>query len=168
MDTVHKSVNIFEGAKIIGNVKIDVESSIWFNAVLRGDIESITIGKYSNIQDNCVIHSSKNYPVNLGDYVSVGHAAVLHGCEIGDNCLIGMNSTVLNGVKIGKNSIVGAGAVVTEGKKFESSSLILGVPAKAVRKLNGEEIDSIKDNAVRYARLAKNEDKLFDQMIYRK
>lgn len=157
MSTIHESVKIFEGAKIIGNVKIDAESSIWFNAVLRGDIEPITIGKYSNIQDNCVVHSSKNFPVNLGDYISVGHAAVLHGCEIGDNCLIGMNSTVLNGVKIGKNCIVGAGAVVTEGKKFDEGSLILGVPAKAVRKITGKEIDTINDNAVRYTRLAKTE-----------
>ena len=156
MSTLHKSVRIFEGAKIVGNVKIDTESSIWFNAVLRGDIELITIGNHSNIQDNCVVHSSKNFPVNLGNYVSVGHAAVLHGCEIGDNCLVGMNSTILNGVKIGKNCIVGAGAVVTEGKEFDDGSLILGVPAKAVRKLTGGEIDSIKDNAVRYTILSKN------------
>lgn len=161
MSTVHKSVKIFEGAKIIGNVKIYAKSSIWFNAVLRGDIEPITIGKCSNVQDNCVVHSSKNFPVTLGDYVSIGHAAVVHGCEIGDNCLIGMNSTILNGVKIGRNCIVGAGAVVTEGKEFEEGSLILGIPAKAVRKLTDNEIDSVKDNAVRYTKLA-NDDKLFD------
>ena len=157
MSTVDKSVKTFEGSKIIGNVKIDAESSIWYNAVLRGDIESITIGKCSNIQDNCVVHSSKNYPVKLGDYVTVGHAAVLHGCEIKDNCLIGMNSTVLNGVKIMKNCIVGAGAVVTEGKEFDEGSLIIGTPARAVRKLTDEEIDNIKDHAVRYAKLAKND-----------
>ena len=155
MSTVHESVKIFEGAKIIGNVNIDANCSIWFNAVLRGDIEPINIGKYSNIQDNCVVHASKDFPVNLGDYVSVGHAAVLHGCEIEDNCLIGMNSTVLNGAKIRKNSIVGAGSVVTEGKEFDEGSLILGVPAKAVKKLTQEEIDSIKKNAINYAKLAK-------------
>ena len=155
MSNVDKSVKTFEGSKIIGNVNIGAKSSIWFNAVLRGDIESITIGKCSNIQDNCVVHSSKNYPVKLGDYVTVGHAAVLHGCEIKDNCLIGMNSTVLNGVKIMKNCIVGAGAVVTEGKEFDEGSLILGTPARAVRKLTDEEIDDIKDHAVRYAKLAK-------------
>ena len=155
MSNVDKSVKTFEGSKINGNVNIDAESSIWFNAVLRGDIESITIGKCSNIQDNCVVHSSKDYPVKLGDYVTVGHAAVLHGCEIKDNCLIGMNSTVLNGVKIMKNCIVGAGAVVTEGKEFDEGSLILGTPARAVRKLTDEEIDDIKDHAVRYAKLAK-------------
>ena len=145
MSAVNESVKIFEGAKIVGNVRIDAGSSVWFNAVLRGDIEPITIGKYSNVQDNCVVHSSKNFPASIGDYVSVGHSAVLHGCEIEDNCLIGMNSTVLNGVKIEKNCIVGAGAVVTEGKQFDEGSLILGVPAKAVRKLTGGEIDSIKD-----------------------
>ena len=157
MSTVDKSVKTFEGSKIIGNVKIDAESSIWYNAVLRGDIESITIGKYSNVQDNCVIHSSKNYPVELGDHVTVGHAAVLHGCKIEDNCLVGMNATVLNGAKIMKNCIVGAGALVTEGKEFEEGSLILGAPARAVRKLTDEEIEGIKDHAVRYAKLAKNE-----------
>lgn len=154
MSKIDASVKIFEGAKIIGKVKINAESSVWFNAVLRGDIETITIGKYSNVQDNCVIHSSKNYPVKLGDHVSVGHAAVLHGCEIGDNCIIGMNSTVLNGVKIGKNSIIGAGAVVTEGKQFEEGTLILGIPAKAIKKLTKEEIENIKDNALRYTKLA--------------
>jgi len=157
MSTVDKSVKTFEGSKIIGNVKIDAESSIWYNAVLRGDIESITIGKYSNVQDNCVVHSSKNYPVELGDHVTVGHAAVLHGCKIEDNCLIGMNATVLNGAKIMKNCIVGAGALVTEGKEFEEGSLILGAPARAVRKLTDEEIEDIKDHAVRYAQLSKNE-----------
>lgn len=154
MSRIDGSVKIFEGAKIRGSVKIDAESSVWFNAVLRGDIESITIGKYSNVQDNCVIHTSKDHPVKLGDYVSVGHAAVLHGCEIEDNCLIGMNSTVLNGAKIGKNSIIGAGAVVIEGKKFDEGSLILGIPAKPVKKLTKEQMENIKDNALRYSKLA--------------
>lgn len=156
MSTVHESVKIFEGAKIIKNVKIDEDSSVWYNAVIRGDMSSITIGKCSNIQDNCVIHSSYDFPVILGDYVSVGHAAVLHGCKIGDNSLIGINSTILNGAKIGKNSIVGAGAVVTEGKEFQDESLILGVPAKAVRKLKEEEIERVKENALRYKRVAQN------------
>lgn len=158
MSTVHKSVKIFDGAQIIKKVEIDENSSIWYNAVIRGDMSLIKIGKCSNIQDNCVIHSSYAFPVILGDYVSVGHGAVLHGCEIGDNSLIGINSTVLNGAKIGKNSIVGAGAVVTEGKEFEEGSLILGVPAKAIRKLNGEEINNIKMNALRYMKVAQNED----------
>ncbi|HML05856.1 MAG TPA: gamma carbonic anhydrase family protein [Methanobacterium sp.] len=154
MSTVNKSVKIFKGARIVGNVDIAENSSVWYNAVIRGDMSYIKIGKCSNIQDNCVIHCSRVFPTILGDYVSVGHGAVLHGCEIGDNTLIGINSTVLNGAKIGRNCIVGAGAVVTEGKEFEDGSLILGVPAKAIRKLNNEEIDSINENALRYKKIA--------------
>ncbi|MGZ7048721.1 MAG: gamma carbonic anhydrase family protein [Methanobacterium sp.] len=157
MSTIHDSVKIFKGAQIIENVEIDECSSVWYNAVIRGDMSSIKIGKYTNVQDNCVIHSSHGYPLVLGDYVSVGHAAVLHGCIIGDNTLIGINSTVLNGVKIGKNSIIGAGAVITEGKEFKDNSLILGIPGKAIRKLNNEEIDRIKENAIRYSKVAKKE-----------
>jgi carbonic anhydrase/acetyltransferase-like protein (isoleucine patch superfamily) len=151
---IHSSVKILPGAKVIGDVKIAQNSSIWFNAVVRGDIGSIIIGSSSNVQDNCVIHS----PAEIGDYVSIGHAAVVHGCHIHDNCLIGMNSTILDGAKIGKNSIVGAGAVVTEGKEFPDGSLILGVPAKAVRELTPEEIKAIKDNALSYVELAQKEE----------
>jgi carbonic anhydrase/acetyltransferase-like protein (isoleucine patch superfamily) len=151
---IHKSVKIFHGAVVNGNVKINNRSSIWFNAVVRGDIEPITIGKCSNIQDNCVLHSSKGHPLEIGNMVSVGHAAVLHGCSINHNCIIGMNSTVLNGARINANSIVGAGAVVPEGREFPENSLILGVPAKAVRTLQKDEIESIKDNAMRYVEMA--------------
>lgn len=154
MPKVHPTVQKFPGCHIIGDVSIGQNSSIWYNAVLRGDIEPIKIGDFSNIQDNCVVHSTQDYPVELGNYVSVGHAAVLHGCKIGDNVLVGMNSTVLNGAEIGKNSIIGAGAVVTEGKKFPPGSLIIGLPAKAVRNLSEEQINSIKDNAVRYVELS--------------
>lgn len=154
MGTIHKSVKIFKGVQIIEDVEIGENSSVWYNAVIRGDMSPIKIGKYSNVQDNCVIHSSYGHPVMMGDYVSVGHAAVLHGCEIGDNTLIGINSTILNGVKIGKNSIIGAGAVVTEGKRFEEGSLVLGVPAKTIRKLDDKEIVRIKENAIRYNRVA--------------
>jgi carbonic anhydrase/acetyltransferase-like protein (isoleucine patch superfamily) len=151
---IHKSVKIFSGAVVNGNVKINKRSSIWFNAVVRGDIEPITIGKCSNIKDNCVLHSSKGHPLEIGNMVSVGHAAVLHGCNINHNCIIGMNSTVLNGARINANSIVGAGAVVPEGREFPEGSLILGVPAKAVRTLQKDEIESIKDNAMRYVEMA--------------
>ncbi|MDP3035874.1 MAG: gamma carbonic anhydrase family protein, partial [Methanobacteriaceae archaeon] len=127
-----------------------------YNAVIRGDIESIIIGNFSNVQDNCVVHSSREYPVELGDYVSIGHGAVVHGCKLGENVLVGMNATILNGAEIGENSIIGAGAVVTEGKKFPPESLIIGLPAKAVRTLSEEQIKSIKDNALRYVELSKN------------
>lgn len=148
----------FKGSVIDGNVNIDEKSSVWYNAVIRGDIEPITIGKCSNIQDNCVLHSSKDYPLKIGDLVSVGHAAVLHGCNIEDNCLIGMNSTVLNGAVIKKNSIVGAGALVTENHEFPENSLIIGMPAKAVRTLTKEEIENITNNAIKYSKMANRSD----------
>ncbi|WP_071906032.1 gamma carbonic anhydrase family protein [Methanobacterium congolense] len=154
MEMIHRSVKIFEGAIVTKNVEIDEKSSIWFNAVLRGDIEPIKIGKSSNVQDNCVLHSSADHPLEVGDFVSVGHSAVLHGCKVEENSLIGMNATVLNGAVIRKNSIVGASALVTEGREFPEGSLILGVPAKAVRKLSEEEINGIKDNAVHYFEMA--------------
>lgn len=146
---------VLEGARIVGNVRIGDGSSVWYNAVLRGDLEPIEIGRCSNIQDNCVVHTSRGYPVRVGDCVSVGHAAVLHGCIVADNVLIGMNSTILNGAVIGENSIVGAGAVITSGKEFPPGSLIIGTPARAVRELSDEEIESIRDNARRYALLAR-------------
>jgi len=151
---IHPSVKILKGAQIIGNPNIGRKSSVWYNAVIRGDIEDINIGEYSNIQDNCVLHTSKDFPLKIGSHVSVGHAAVLHGTTILDNCLIGMNATLLNGSEIGADSIVGAGAVVTQGKKFPDRSLIVGMPAKMVRKLEPLEVRSIKDNALRYAELA--------------
>ncbi len=154
--TVNRSVIILKGSILDGNVNIEEKSSVWFNAVLRGDIEPLNIGKFSNIQDNCVLHSSTGYPLTIGNYVSVGHAAVLHGCTVEDNCLIGMNSTVLNGTTIKKDSIVGAGAVVTEGFDFPEKSLILGVPAKFVRTLQEDEIKKIKNKAVNYAKMAKS------------
>ena len=153
---VNRSVVVLEGTILDGNVNIDEKSSVWFNAVLRGDIEPLNIGKFSNIQDNCVLHSSEGYPLTIGDNVSVGHAAVLHGCIVEDNCIIGMNATVLNGATIRKNSIVGAGAVVTEGRDFPEKSLILGVPAKFVRILQEDEIKIIKNNAFNYAKMARN------------
>ena len=151
---IHPSVQIFHGAHTIGNVVIGKNSSIWYNAVIRGDIESITIGNFSNVQDNSVLHSSRDFPLKLGDYVSVGHAAVLHGCRVDDNCIIGMNATLLNGSHIQKNSIVAAGSVVPGGKVFPEGSLIMGVPAKVVREVKEEEIEQIKDNALRYLKLS--------------
>jgi len=149
---IHKSVKIFPGARIIGDVKIGEKSAIWYNAVVRGDMGSIIIGKYTNIQDNCVVHS----PAVVGDYVTVGHAAVVHACIIHDKCLIGMNSTILDAAKINKNSVVAAGAVVTQEKEFPPGHLIMGVPAKAVRKLTVEEMDNIKNHALNYSKLAES------------
>ena len=154
---IHPSVQIFPGVHTIGNVIIGKNSSLWYNAVIRGDIESITIGNFSNVQDNSVLHSSKDFPLNVGDYVSVGHAAVLHGCKVDDNCIIGMNSTLLNGSHIQKNSIVAAGSVVPGGKVFPEGHLIMGAPARAVRELGEEEIKEIENTALRYLKLSELE-----------
>jgi carbonic anhydrase/acetyltransferase-like protein (isoleucine patch superfamily) len=151
---IHQSVKIFPGARVVGDVKIGEKSSVWYNAVVRGDIGSVTIGKYSNIQDSCVVHS----PTVIGDYVTMGHAAVVHACKILNNCLIGMNSTVLDEAKINKNSIVAAGAVVTQEKEFPNGSLIMGIPAKVVRELSKDEIVNLKDHSKMYAEMAQSAD----------
>lgn len=150
---IHQDTFIAENASVIGDVKIGQASSIWYNAVLRGDIESITIGKYSNIQDNATVHTGKNEPTQVGDYTVVGHNAIVHGCTIGDNCLIGMGAIILNGANIGDNCIIAAGAVVTERKLIPSNSFVIGVPGKIIRQVTQEEIKAIKDNAIEYNKL---------------
>lgn len=153
---IKDSVVILPGAHIIRNVELEEDVSIWFNVVLRGDRGTIKIGKGSNVQDNCVIHSSDEFPVTLGENVSIGHGAVIHGCTIEDNVLIGMNATVLNDAKISKNSLVGVGAVVTENKEFPENSLILGVPARVVAEISPEQAEKIKNNAEFYVELSKS------------
>ena len=155
MENNKDSIVICPGAQVIGDVELGEDVSIWHGAVLRGDTDSIKIGNRSNVQDNCVIHCTKGFPVEIGDNVSVGHGAVVHGCRLDDNVLIGMNATVLNGAHISKNSIVGAGAVVSEGKEFPEGSLILGVPAKAVKQLTDDQVEMIQNNADNYVRLSK-------------
>ncbi|WP_458453559.1 gamma carbonic anhydrase family protein [Methanobrevibacter sp.] len=155
MENTKDSIVICPQAQVIGDVELGENVSIWHGAVLRGDTDSIKIGDNSNVQDNCVVHCTKGYPVEIGKNVSVGHGAVVHGCKLDDNVLIGMNATVLNGAHIGKNSIVGAGAVVSEGKQFPENSLILGVPAKAVKQVSEEQIEMIKNNAKNYVKLSK-------------
>ncbi|MDI3535623.1 MAG: hypothetical protein PWP16_362 [Eubacteriaceae bacterium] len=145
-----KTVFIAKSADVVGRVKLGNFVSIWFQAVLRGDVDSITIGDRTNIQDGTVVHVAPGHPTVIGDGVSVGHNAIIHGCSIGDNVLVGMGAIVLNGAQIGDNSIVGAGALVTQGKVFPPNSLIIGSPAKAVRALSEEEIQSIRDNAEEY------------------
>jgi carbonic anhydrase/acetyltransferase-like protein (isoleucine patch superfamily) len=145
---------IAQNATLIGDVKIGEDSSVWFGAVLRGDCGVITIGRNSNIQDNCVAHMDHGGTVIIGDNVTIGHCAILHGCTISDNVLVGMNATILNDAHIGSHSIVGAGALVTQGKKYPERSLILGAPAKVARELTAEEIESIKRSADEYRLLA--------------
>jgi carbonic anhydrase/acetyltransferase-like protein (isoleucine patch superfamily) len=155
MPQIGKDVFIAEGAMVIGDVTIGDHSSVWFNAVIRGDVGRVVIGKYSNVQDNCCIHTDTNGETILGDYVLLGHGAVIHSGNIGDKTLIAMNATVLNFAEIGAGSIVGAGAVVAEGKKFPPNSVIMGVPGKVVRELPPEDAEIRRRNAEHYAELAK-------------
>jgi carbonic anhydrase/acetyltransferase-like protein (isoleucine patch superfamily) len=138
---------IADNATIIGSVRLKDKASVWFNCVLRGDNDWLEIGERSNIQDGCVLHTDPGIKLVIGDDVTLGHKTMLHGCEIGDNSLVGIGSTVLNGAKIGSNCIVGAHALVTENKDFPNGSLILGSPAKVVRELTEGEIAHIKSSA---------------------
>ncbi len=139
-------------AIIIGKVKLEKNSSIWFNAVLRGDIEKIVIGENSNIQDGSVLHTDPGYPLTVGKGVTVGHMVMLHGCEISDDTLIGIGSTILNKAKIGKNCIIGANTLVTENKVIPDNSLVLGSPGKVIRKVTDDEIKVIRENAKHYVK----------------
>jgi carbonic anhydrase/acetyltransferase-like protein (isoleucine patch superfamily) len=141
---------IADTAVVLGNVSIGQGASVWFNAVLRGDKDRIVIGARSNVQDNVTIHLDPGKPTLVGDGVTIGHAAIVHGCTVEDNCLIGMGSTILSGARIGRDSIVGAHALVTENKEFPPGSMILGVPAKVVRQLSPEEIEGIRRSAQGY------------------
>lgn len=154
-ELIDKSVFIAAGARIVGKVSIGAESSVWFNAVVRGDCEAIGIGRRSNIQDNCVLHADPGVPCTLGDGVTVGHGAVVHGATVEDNCMIGMNAVVMNGARIGANSIVGVGAVVTEGTQVPPGSLVLGVPGRVKRLLEPAEIERNLHSAEHYVASAK-------------
>ena len=145
---------IAPNAMLIGDVHVHAESSVWFGAVLRGDIERITIGRGSNVQDGSVMHTDPNNPCALGEDVTVGHMAMLHGCSVGDNSLIGIGATLLNGSSIGENCIVGAHTLITEGKTFPAGTLIMGTPGKIVRELAREEIEAISANSARYVKRA--------------
>lgn len=141
---VHRSAYVAPGAKLIGDVELKEDATVWFNAVLRGDEENITVGKGSNIQDGCIVHTDPGYPVKVGNNVTVGHNVTLHGCTVEDGALIGMGATVLNGAVIGEGALVAAGALVPEGKKIEPGMLAAGVPAKTLRKLSREHTNGIQ------------------------
>ncbi len=145
-----KTIFIAKSADVVGKVKLGNFISVWFQTVIRGDVDTITIGDRTNIQDGTVVHVAPGYPTVIGNGVSIGHNAIIHGCEIGDNVLVGMGAIILNGAKIGDNSIVGAGSLVTQGKAFPPNSLILGSPAKVVRALTSAEIEEIRQNADDY------------------
>ena len=142
-------------AHVIGNVIISEGVGIWFGTTIRGDNEPITIGENSNIQENCVLHTDPGFPLTVGAGCTVGHKAMLHGCKVGDNSLIGMGATILNGAKIGKNCLIGAGALVPEGKEIPDNSLVMGVPGKVVRELDEAVISKLKLSAIHYLENAK-------------
>lgn len=142
-------------ATIIGDAVLGRDASAFYGVVVRGDTAAIKVGDGSNLQDNVVLHADPGFPTTVGQRVSVGHAAVVHGCTIEDDCLIGMSATVLNGAVIGAGSLVAAGAVVLEGTEIPPRSLVAGVPAKVRRELSDEEFESVKDNATHYIELAR-------------
>jgi len=137
-------------AQVIGQVELGEETSLWFGAVLRGDNARIVLGARSNIQDGAVLHVDPSFPLLIGEDVTVGHRAILHGCTVGDGTLIGMGATILNGARIGRSCLVGAGALVTEGKEFPDGALILGSPARVVRMLDEAAVARLRDSAARY------------------
>ena len=147
---VAESAWVADSGQVMGPGVLGEDSSVWFGAVLRGDTETITVGRGSNVQDASVLHADHGFPLVIGERVTVGHQVMLHGCTIGDESLIGIGAVVLNGAKIGKHCLVGAGALVTEGKEFPDGSMIIGSPAKAVRQLSPEQIAGLKRSAQHY------------------
>lgn len=148
--TIGSNVYIASTAVVLGDVTLGAHSSVWYNAVLRGDINRIVVGEYSNIQDNAVLHLADDYPCILGRYVTVGHSAIVHACTVEDECLIGMGATILDGAVIGAQSIIGANALVTQGTVVPPGSMVLGSPAKVVRQLTSEQRDSLRGWAEKY------------------
>ncbi|MEO8545093.1 MAG: gamma carbonic anhydrase family protein [Betaproteobacteria bacterium] len=147
---ISESAWIAESAQVMGNVELAEDVSIWFGVVLRGDTETLRIGRGSNIQDGSVLHCDLGKPLTIGANVTVGHMVMLHGCTIGDESLVGIGAVVLNGARIGRNCLVGAGALVTEGKEFPDGSMIIGSPAKVVRDLTPEQIEGLRQSALGY------------------
>lgn len=152
---IHGTCFIAESADIIGKVELGACSNVWYGVVMRGDSDRITVGDNTNIQDNTVIHVDHGMPTRIGNNVTIGHGAIVHGCTIHDNVLVGMGAIVLNGAVIEKNVIIGAGAIVTSGKVIPSGSLVLGSPGKVVKTLTEDQIESIKQSAAHYVELAK-------------
>ena len=137
-------------AVVVGDVTLEKNTSIWFNATLRGDIENIHVGEGSNIQDGSVLHTDPGYPLKIGKYVTIWHMVMLHGCTIGDNSLIGIGAVILNNAKIGNNCVIGAKSLITENKEIPDNSLVVGSPGRVIRKLTEEEVKAVKENAIRY------------------
>jgi carbonic anhydrase/acetyltransferase-like protein (isoleucine patch superfamily) len=143
---------IAASAEVIGKVRLETNASVWFNAVLRGDNELILLGEGSNVQDGCVLHTDVGSPLTIGRNCTIGHQAMLHGCTIGDNSLVGIGATILNHAVIGRNCLIGAHALVTEGKTIPDNSLVMGAPGKVVRQLDAEAIEGLAKSAESYVR----------------
>ncbi len=154
-DKAHPSVWIAQGAVVVGDVHLAEDVSVWFNAVIRGDTETLQIGARTNIQDLSMIHADPGFPVVIGEDVTVGHRVIIHGAKIGRMSLIGMGAILLNGVEVGEESVVGAGALLTQGKFFPPRSLILGSPAKVVRQVTDEDLMMIRAGAEHYVEKAR-------------
>ena len=153
---------IAPNAVVIGNVTLEKNTSVWFNATIRGDIENIHIGEGSNIQDGSVLHTDPGYPLKIGKNVTVGHLAMLHGCIIEDNSLIGIGAVILNNAKIGKNCIIGAKTLITENKEIQDNSLVVGAPGKVIRKVTEKEAKLVLENTIRY----QNNWKKYSKLIF--
>jgi carbonic anhydrase/acetyltransferase-like protein (isoleucine patch superfamily) len=149
--TLGEGVYIADGAVVVGDVTLGEGSSVWYNAVLRGDINRILVGNHTNIQDGAVLHLEQNLPCVVGNYVTIGHMAIVHACTVGDESLIGMGAVVLDGAKIGNQCLVGARSLVTKGKQIPDGSLVIGSPAEVVRSLTAEERAALRTSAERYA-----------------
>jgi carbonic anhydrase/acetyltransferase-like protein (isoleucine patch superfamily) len=148
--TLHETAFVAPNATVVGNVTIGAHASVWFNAVVRAELDHVTIGERANVQDGAVIHVDEGFPVKLGKNVTVGHRAVVHGATVDENCIVGIGAILLNGCHIGANSIVGAGALVPEGKSFPPNSLLIGVPARVAREITPEQVARITEGADHY------------------
>lgn len=151
-----QKIYIASDADVLGKVTIGAGSSVWYHAVIRAEKDTITIGKETNIQDGCIIHTDPGYPVEVGDRVTVGHGAILHGCKVGSDCLIGMNAVILNGAQVGNGCIIGAGALITQNTVIPDGSMAFGSPAKVKRPLTREELEGVIASAKEYLDFAED------------
>lgn len=151
---VHETAWVAPSTHVIGNVTLAAKSSVWFGTTIRGDNDPIVIGEGSNVQENCVLHTDPGCPLTIGAGCTIGHKAMLHGCTIGENSLVGMGATILNGAVIGANCLIGAGALITEGKVIPDGSLVMGVPGKVVRDLDEAAVVGLRTSAIHYQETA--------------
>ena len=155
IETESNQFYVAPSANLIGNVRLGNHASIWWNAVLRADNEPITIGRKTNIQDGCILHTDPGFPIEIGANVSIGHLCMLHGCVIGNGSLVGIGSIILNGAKVGKNCLIGANSLITEGKIIPENSLIMGSPGKVIRQVNDNDLSQMRHNVRSYVKRSK-------------